>query len=143
LPILVSPDLYHYRPILQITNIGQKIGSLWIRTDKVRVANYNIVLWIYALTYNYLIPRANYFFYKENSECFITFFQALTNFLNLNQDPEVLVMGNGLWSIKFKPNLTKSLEEYYLGLDRLVKVNWLNKYSVHCLMGSQIMVSIH
>jgi hypothetical protein len=49
-------------------------------------------------------------------------FQALRLFLEKNPDPEVLVMSNAIWSVYCKPNQTLSLEEYYVGLKRLVPV---------------------
>ena len=50
------------------------------------------------------------------------FLQALNLYLETNPDPEVLVMGNGLWSLYNKPNQTLALEEYYIGLKKLVPV---------------------
>jgi len=42
--------------------------------------------------------------------------------LETNPDPEIVVMGNGLWSLYNKPNQTLALEEYYFGLKKLVPV---------------------
>jgi hypothetical protein len=46
----------------------------------------------------------------------------LGSFLEKNPDPEILVMGNGVWSLFCKPNQTLALEEYYTGLKKLVRV---------------------
>ena len=50
------------------------------------------------------------------------FRKALTSFLERNPDPEILVMGNGVWSLFCKPNQTLALEEYYVGLKKLLPV---------------------
>jgi hypothetical protein len=51
------------------------------------------------------------------------FLQALREFLETNPDPEILVLGNAVWSLYCKPNQTLSLEEYYIGLKRFVPVS--------------------
>jgi hypothetical protein len=53
------------------------------------------------------------------------YFQALTEFLNTNKAPELLVMGAAIWSICCKPNHTMALEEYNTGLNRLTPVIYL------------------
>jgi hypothetical protein len=61
--------------------------------------------------------------FRESSDLKIMdFFQALNSYLERNPDPDLLVMGNGLWSIYNKPDPKLSLEEYHVGLKRLVKV---------------------
>jgi hypothetical protein len=62
----------------------------------------------------------------------------LSSFLDSNPDPDILVMGNSLWSLFFKPDQTMALQEYYSGLKKIVSVSFCQVYKKIFLILSSI-----